>query len=127
MTSQNIIPSEERIFPVYDNHGDLNQYVKELVWEVGPYQLIIRYFSQDKEDFSSSFGHTIKIKNNSKFKIDLTPIKSWDDGYYIYTYIEASMFSGYANNAEELEELSQAIHDAAEAERVFTKVLKERF
>ena len=28
---------------------------------------------------------------------------------------------------EELEELSQAIHDAAEAERVFTKVLKERF
>lgn len=98
-----------------------------MVWEVGPYQLIIRYISQDKNDFSSNFCHTVKIENNSKFNINFTPIKNWDRGYGIYSHIAVSMFSGHADTAEELEELSQAIHDAAEAERVFTKVLKERF
>lgn len=125
--SDNTIQPQESIYPDYDKYGELISYVKEMVWEVEPYQLIIRYISQDKEDFSSNFCHTVKIENNSKFNINFTPIKNWDRGYGIYSHIAISMFSGHAETTEELEELSQAIHDAAEAERVFTKVLKERF
>lgn len=125
--SNNSIQPQENIYSKYDKYGELMSHVKEMVWEVGPYQLIIRYFSQDKEDFSSGFFHTIKIKNNSKFEIDLNPIKSWESGYSIYTHIAVSMLAVHDRTAEELEELSKAIHDAAEAKRVFTKILQERF
>lgn len=134
--SDNTIQPQESIYANYDKYGELIFYVKEMVWEVGPFQLIIHYISRDEEDFSSNFCHTVKIENNSKFNINFninfTPIKNWDrgygdHGYGIYSHIAVSMFSGHAETAEELEELSQAIHNAAEAERVFARVLKERF
>ena len=133
MTSHNIIPSEEHIFPVYDNYGDLDQYIKELVWEVGCYQLIIRYFSEDENDFSNG-DHNIRIENNSKFKIDLIPMRNdfiskqnTEHGESIYTGVEVSMFSNLAETPEELEELSEVLKDAAKAQRVFSEVLAERF
>lgn len=133
MTSQNIIQPEERIFPVYDNYGDIDQYIKELVWEVGPYQLIIRYFSEDENDFSNG-DYNIRIKNNSKFKIDLIPmrndfisIKNVEHGESIYTGVEVSMFSNLAETPEELEELSEVLNDTAKAQRMFADVLAERF
>lgn len=133
MTSQNIIPSEERIFPVYDDYGDLDQYVKELVWEIGCYQLIIRYFSEDENDFSNG-DHHVRIKNNSKFKVDLVSMRNdfiskqnKEHGESIYTGVEVSMFSNLAETPEELEELSEVLKDAAKAQRVFADVLAERF
>ena len=133
MTSQDTYQVRERIFPVYDNWDDIDQYIKELVWKVGPYQLVVRYFSEDENDFSNG-DHNIRIKNNSKFKVDLIPMRNdfiskrnAEHGESIYTGVEVSMFSNLAETPEELEELSEVLKDTAKAQRVFTDVLKELF
>ena len=133
MTSQNTIQTEEHIFPVYDLHNRLEHYVKHMVWNVGPYRLMISYFSEDKNNFSNE-RHLVRIQNNSKFNIELDPIKMYFEpmegeeyGESIYTGVEVSMFSNLAETPEELEELSEVLKDAAKAQRMFTDVLKERF
>ena len=95
--------------------------------------MIIRYFSEDENDFSNG-DHNIRIKNNSKFKVDLTVMrndfiskKNAEHGESIYTGVEASMFSNLAETPEDMEELSEVLKDAAKAQRVFADILKERF
>lgn len=133
MTSQNTIQTEEHIFPIYDLYGNLERYVKHMAWEVGPYRLMISYFSEDKNDFSNE-DHNIRIENNSRFdiiliptKIDLEPMKDEENGGCIYTGVKASMFSNLAETPEDMEELSEVLKYTAKAQRVFADILKERF
>lgn len=133
MTSQNTIQTEEHIFPVYDLHNRLEHYVKHMTWNVGPYHLMISYFSEDKNNFSNE-GHIVRIQNNSKFNIELDPIKMYFEpmegeeyGECIYTGVEVFMFSNLAKTPEEMEELSEVMKYASEAQRVFADILKERF
>ena len=125
MTSQNIIQPEERVFAKYNDNGEVEKYIKELTWDVEPYQLVVRYFSQDKDNFTED-NKFVGIKNNSKFDVDLYPIDNLDGEDSDYSGVEVSLPSNLADTAEELEELSVVLQAAANAKRLFAKVLTEQ-
>lgn len=124
MTSQNIIQPEERVFAKYNNNGEVEKYIKELTWDVEPYQLVVRYFSQDKDNFTKD-NKFVGIQNDSTFGVDLYPVDNLD-GESDYSGVEVSIPSNLADTAEELEELSVVLQAAANAKRLFAKVLTEQ-
>lgn len=126
MTSQNTIQPEERVFAKYNDNGEVEKYIKELTWDVEPYQLVVRYFSQDKDNFTEDHKF-VGIKNNSKFDVDLYPVDNLDGGESAYSGVEVSLPSNLAETAEELEELSVVLQAAAKAKRLFAEVLTEQF
>lgn len=126
MTSQNTIQPEERVFAKYNDNGEVEKYIKELTWNVEPYQLVVRYFSQDKDNFTEDHKF-VGIKNNSTFDVELHPVDNLDGGESAYSGVEVSLPSNLAETAEELEDLSVVLQAAAKAKRLFAKVLTEQF
>lgn len=124
MTSQNTTQPEERVFAKYNDNGEVEKYIKELTWDVEPYQLVVRYFSQDEDNFTEDHKF-VGIKNNSKFDVNLHPVDNLD-GESDYSGVEVSLPSNLAETAEELEELSVVLQAAAKAKRLFAKVLTEQ-
>lgn len=55
------------------------------------------------------------------------PMEGEEYGESIYTGVEVYMFSNRAKTPEEMEELSEVMKYASEAQRVFADILKERF
>lgn len=125
MTSQNTIQPEERVFAKYNDNGEVEKYIKELTWDVEPYQLVVRYFSQDKDNFTEDHKF-VGIQNDSTFGVDLYPVDNLD-GESDYSGVEVSLPSNLAETAEELEELSVVLQATANAKRLFDKVLTEQF
>ena len=125
MTSQNTIQPEERVFAKYNDNGEVEKYIKELTWDVELYQLVVRYFSQDEDNFTEDHKF-VGIKNNSKFDVDLHPVDNLDSEGSDYVGVEVSIPSNLADTAEELEELSVVLQAAANAKRLFAKVLTEQ-
>jgi len=124
MTSQNNTQPQERVFAKYNDNGEVERYIKELTWNVEPYLLVVRYFSQDKDNFTEE-NKFVGIQNDSTFDVDLYPVDNLD-GDSDYSSVEVSLPSNLAETAEELEELSVVLQAAAKAKRLFTKVLTEQ-
>lgn len=125
MTTKNTVEPQQRVFAKYNDNGDVEKYIKELVWDVEPYQLVIRYFSQEEDNFSKD-NKFVGIKNNSKFKVDLYPVDNLD-GDGDYSGVGVSNYSNLAETSEELEELAVVVQAAAKAKRLFSQILTERF
>lgn len=124
MTSQNNTQPQERVFAKHNDNGEVERYIKELTWNVEPYLLVVRYFSQDKDNFTEE-NKFVGIQNDSTFDVDLYPVDNLD-GDSDYSSVEVSLPSNLAETAEELEELSVVLQAAAKAKRLFTKVLTEQ-
>lgn len=58
---------------------------------------------------------------------DFISKQNTEHGECIYTGVEVYMFSNRAKTPEDMEELSEVMKYAAEAQRVFADILKERF
>lgn len=123
----NVAPNSELIIPVSkDDNGEVEIYAKEIIFDVHPYILVIRYFSEDRENFGNDNCY-VGIENiNLDANIQLEVVKRVEIGTNGYD-VKAIVWSNLVETAEEMREASKLLKDTANAKELFQIALDERF